>query len=384
MWRKDREAALGILVYLATAGMLFCSSLGCGSSTGSPVVADASPDSTADSSIAADAPLGADGPLTYPFCTGPAAGALIDDMSGSRISLAPPACGAKGAWYVGTWENSATSPGELTTPPGNPRFLGSCGDLCQSLYSPRPAGFPEVTSSEGDGGSPGPEAMCIAGHTGASQYDGAGMFLELAFSGTGPAVNLDASDGLASSTPPALIDASAYAGIEFWLWVSPETAKSVGASFIVQLVDKNQTYLGGVCDGLDTGTQACAAASAALSGSVASTPRNAGTLLADDGSELTALTGGWQHVRAPWDSFTTNPSWGGANELVVDPQTLAYLGFLVTQDSPSGPALAFDYCVYQLSFLPKSDVPVLDGGVVGAVDSAGASPIDGGMDGGST
>jgi hypothetical protein len=121
--------------------------------------------------------------------------------------------------------------------------------------------------------------MCVAGLTGTSQYDGAGMILELAFSGT-------------SVSHPALIDASAYGGIEFWLWVSPSTAASVGPSFLVQLFDKNQIPEGGVCDANDSGVKACAAAMAGLSGSPAAEARRAGTLYTDDGSELRLLAGG--------------------------------------------------------------------------------------------
>jgi hypothetical protein len=38
------------------------------------------------------------------------------------------------------------------------------------------------------------------------------------------------------------------------------------------------------------------------------------------------------------------------------------MSFLVSQDNVGGPAVPFDFCIYELSFLPKSDVPVLDGG----------------------
>jgi hypothetical protein len=315
----------------------------------------------AEAGATADAPLGSDGRPTFDFCAGPASGALIDDMSGSRISLEPPPCGAKGSWYASTWP-SDSSPGELTIPAGHPAFEASCGDLCQSLYSPLPAGFPFASPAGGDGGTPGPQAMCIAGHTGTAQYAGAGMVLELAFSGPGPVVDLDASDGLASSSPPALIDASAYGGIEFWLWVSPSTAASVGSNLLVQAVDKNQIPLAGVCDEWDSGVKACAAASAGLSGSAASTPRNAGPLLAADGSDLGRLAEGWQRVQVPWSSFLPYSGWGGANEDVVDPRSLAYLGFILTHDSLGAPAVDFDFCVYQLSFLPKSHLTASDGG----------------------
>jgi hypothetical protein len=67
---------------------------------------------------------------------------------------------------------------------------------------------------------------------------------------------------------------------------------------------------------------------------------------------LTSLAGGWQLIQAPWSSFTPNTYYGGANENVVDPSTLAFLQFLVQQDSSSGPAISFDFCVYQVAFYP--------------------------------
>jgi len=150
----------------------------------------------------------------------------------------------------------------------------------------------------------------------------------------------------------ALIDASAYRGIEFWIWVSPSTAASVSASFLVNWVDKNQIPGGGVCNANSTGATACAGAQAGISGSAATQSQGAGPLFAEDGSVLTALSGGWQHVRAPWSSFVPNPYYGGANERTVDPQSLIQVGFVVAQDVPNGAAVAFDYCIYQLSFLP--------------------------------
>ncbi len=181
--------------------------------------------------------------------------------------------------------------------------------------------------------------MCIAGQTGARQLAWATAGLVFAN-----------ADSTYSSV--ALIDASAYSGIEFWMWVSPSTAASVNASFLVQLIDENQIPEGGVCNVNSNGTTACAAASAGISGSTTTQSQGAGPLFAEDGSVLTALSGGWQHVRAPWSSFLPNPYWGGANERTVDPQTLAQVYFLVAQDVPNGAAVAFDYCIYQLSFLP--------------------------------
>jgi hypothetical protein len=207
--------------------------------------------------------------------------------------------------------------------------------------------------------------MCVAGQTGASLDEGAGMTLELAD---------------IAWPPRGLIDASEYGGIQFWLWVSPDTATSVSSSFLVQLIDKNQIPGGGVCNENANGITACAGAQAGNSGSAAAEYFAAGPLFADDGSGLTSLSGGWQHVRAPWSSFVPSPAWGGANEQTVDPRTLAVISFFIVRESPGGGAIPFDFCVYELSFLPKAEVPGLDGGAVldGGVQSAADSgvPVD--------
>ncbi|MGB8294904.1 MAG: hypothetical protein WCG85_05705 [Polyangia bacterium] len=341
MKRMCAEHTVAVMVGWATAEMISSLLVGCGSSPKSPIVADASPERTADASEAEN------------FCTGPATGALIDDMSASSISLRPPSCGTKGTWY-------AYSTGTLTIPTVDPSIASNCGSDCQSLYSPLPAGFPGAT---GDAGvAPGAQAMCVAGQTGTAQYDGAGMDLVLAWSGAVPDGGVYTTDAGTMVPDPALIDASDYAGIQFWLWVSPDTAASVSSSLLVGLADKNQVPGGGVCDVNSSGANACGVAAAAVSPTMAQN-HGSGVLFADDGSVLTALSGGWQHVLVPWSSFTTNPYWGGANEVTVDPRSLAWLGLWVEQDSTSGQlAVSFDFCISQLSFLPKSDVPALDGG----------------------
>ncbi len=348
MKRKNKEGARGLVVGVATAGMVFCQLVGCTSSPSSRVVADASPNTTADTSISTDATSASDASAAASFCTGPASGELIDDMSGSSISLTPPSCGTKGTWYAG-------STGTLTIPTVDPSIASNCGSDCQSLYSPLPAGFPGAT---GDAGvAPGAQAMCIAGQTGTSQYDSAAMQLALAWSGAVPDGGAYYDTDAGTMVPQfALIDASDYAGIQFWLWVSPDTAASVSSSLLVGLADKNQTPGGGVCDVNSSGANACTLAAAAVSSSMAQY-HGSGRLFASDGSILTALSGGWQHVWAPWSSFTTNSNWGGANEVTVDPRDLAWFELWVEQDSTSGPAVPFDFCISQLSFLPKSDLP---------------------------
>jgi hypothetical protein len=192
------------------------------------------------------------------------------------------------------------------------------------------------------------------------------MTLVLAWSGPVPdggVVFLD--DGTVPH--PALVDASAYAGIAFWLWVSPDVAASVGSGLFVTLTDKNQVPEGGVCDVHDPGAKACSFAAAVVSTTMAQV-HSSGRLFADDGSKLAALSGGWQHVWAPWSSFTTNPYYGGANEAKVDPSALGWLQVFVENDSTSGPGVPFNFCIYDLRFLPESAVPALDGG---AVDTSG-------------
>jgi hypothetical protein len=348
---KNRESALDIAVGLTSAGMLFCSLVGCGSSGGSPDVADAGPgskaevgaDRSADVSLLTDASSAPDAEPVMSFCIDPAPQALIDDMSGSSISLTPPSCGTTGAWNTAFYGGDPGSFGTFTVPDGKGH----------PLYGPLPAGFPGPIATALDGGAPAPRAVCVAGQTGASLDNGAGTYLTLGDTGW---------------PPKTLIDASEYGGIQFWLWVSPSTAEAVSSSFRVFLIDKNQLPLGGVCDRYATGATACAVAQAAPSHSVADEAQAAGPLLADDGSEITDLSRGWQHVLAPWSSFLANPQWGGANEAMVDPRTLAEVDFLVAKDHADGGAIPFDFCIYQLSFLPKPQVPALDGGALGAVD----------------
>jgi hypothetical protein len=285
---------------------------------------------------------------------------LIDDMSGSNIRLAPPSCGSTGNWTA--W--SAAS-GVLTTPTGDTSIMSNCGSLCQSLYSPLPAGFSGTTASvdagpvdarTADGGASGMQAMCVAGQTGPKQYDWSLMNLTFAYTGTpasstGPTKVTSASGGVTTDPPPALIDASQYSGIEFWLWASPDTAAAMSTAFVIQLVDKNQLPGGGVCDpNATSGKKPCNGASAGISFSTAAASQGTGLLLGADGYELTSLAPGWQLVRAPWSSFLANPYYGLGNEKSVDPKTLAFAQFVIQQDSPNGTAIPFDFCVYDLSF----------------------------------
>jgi hypothetical protein len=118
------------------AGILVSALLGCGSSSPSPVVADASRDQPAD--VATDVAIGADGYVVHSFCVDPAPGALIDDMSGSSISLTPPTCGRKGAWGLAQWGDDAKAPGFISVPEQKPGM---------SMYSPLPDGFPGASAA---------------------------------------------------------------------------------------------------------------------------------------------------------------------------------------------------------------------------------------------
>jgi hypothetical protein len=307
---------------------------------------------------------------------------IIDDMTASTISFEPPSCGSKGTWFLGV-----APAGTLTSPTGVTNWqsaeTGTCGSLCESnYYSPLPSGFPgAVTSADaspdgaadaaqeeaalGDVSSgeaaPGdaspadaaaPHAMCIAGVTDVTQYANAGMLLEFAFTAPvqdggpiGPA-----STTSPTSTPlPAMIDASQYTGIQFWLWVSPQTAAAVSDSILVDLFDMNSTDGFGICVP-NAGTTACGAGQAAISGSTAYTSQGAGVLLSSAGTPLTQLAGGWQLVKVPFANFVVNPFWGGANEVTVDPRTLTYLALFVAQDGSGTTPVTFDYCAYDISF----------------------------------
>jgi hypothetical protein len=182
------------------------------------------------------------------------------------------------------------------------------------------------------------------------------MTLTFAYSGTppsrtGPAKISSRSFGFTTDPPPALIDASQYSGIEFWLWASPGTVTAMSAAFVVELIDRNQLPGGGVCNpNATSGSMPCSGASAGISYSTAAASQGTGGLLGADGGELTALAPGWQLVRTPWSSFLSNPYYGGGNEKSVDPTTLAFAEFVIEQDSANNSTIPFDFCVYGLNF----------------------------------
>lgn len=358
MRNRNAKSALSAAVRLVAMAAITSEALGCGSSTGTSAE-DAGRETGPDSSHPADA-------SSVNACSGPVTEALIDDMTGASISFVPPPCATQGAWTVGTGAG-----GTLTTPAGNGSILGICGSLCESLYSSLPAGFPGTTAGAdagsgsadapgGDGGTSAPRALCLSGQTAATQYSGlAWMTVEFAFSGTvpdgGPAI-VNVGGNYLDTPPPALINASQYGGIQFWLWVSPSTVAPVTSSFEVCLNDKFDTVGAvseGGCDPSSQGPTACGMACADISQSTAALSQSAGALLDQGGGVLTALSPGWQLVKAPWANFLLNPYYGGAIESAVDPTSLTYLSMVVQQDlAPDAGAapIPFDFCVYRLAF----------------------------------
>jgi hypothetical protein len=162
--------------------------------------------------------------------------------------------------------------------------------------------------------------------------------------------------GFATNPPPALIDASQYSGIEFWLWVSPSTVEQLASAFEVCLLDRWHTN-GFVSDrGCEANAQratACDGACASISQSVAAVSQGAGPLLDDRGGVLTTLSPGWQLVKVPWDSFSLDPYYGAPVESAVDPTSLTFLWIGLQQDrAPDAGAapIAFDFCFYDLAF----------------------------------
>jgi hypothetical protein len=292
--------------------------------------------------------------------------ALIDDMTGPNISFVPPPCATKGNWTVGV-----NPPGFLTTPAGDPNVLGNCGNLCQSIYSPLPSGFPGPgadfdagtagsDASVGDGGAAGRQAVCIAGQTSASQYVGiAGMAVSFGYSGPVPDGGpISTSVGNWYTTAPlaALVDASQYSGIQFWLWVSPDTVAATTSFLEVGFMDKWFT-LGAVpdggCDPYASGPSACTLSAAAIANSPVALSQTTGPVLDGDGGVLGSYSPGWQLVKVPWTSALSNPYYGGAVESAVDPTALAIVEIFLQQVlavNAGGTSIPFDFCVYDLAF----------------------------------
>jgi hypothetical protein len=270
---------------------------------------------------------GGGGNLT--ICSGPATEATIDDMTASTITFTPPSCATKGEWF--TYVDGYADGTGTITPATTQAFTYSA--------LPDPAGLPAgvvAVSDAGAGGVPGPMAACVKGSTNTTQYEGALMAVQLGNSRPAP-------DGTSS---PAMIDASAYTGIQFWLWASADTASAISESFEAQLHDKNETLIFGICNGLQ-GQFGCGPGIAAVSGSAIAALFSSGALLGADGGNAT-VSAGWQLIKTPFVNFIPYYYYGGGNETAVDPKTLTIVRFEIANAAAA--SVAFDYCVYDLAF----------------------------------
>jgi hypothetical protein len=268
-----------------------------------------------------ESPLRDGGSGSLTICSGAATEATIDDMTASTITFTPPSCATKGEW-------STYAEGTGTITPS---------DTAAFVYSalPDPTGLPAGVTA-------GPMAACVMGSTDAVQYDHDDLGVQLG--------NSTLADG--GTSAPALIDASAYTGVQFWLWASASTASAISANFIVSLGDQKEVEIFGICNPnappsvpMQLG---CGPAVAAVSGSaIAAADGVSGTLHGADGGNAT-IVAGWQLIQIPFVNFATNPYYGGGNETAVDPTVLSNLNFTILNSAAA--AVAFDFCVYNVAF----------------------------------
>lgn len=256
--------------------------------------------------------------------------ALIDNMTGTSIAFVA-TCAEKGAWYTFADDGATVTPAQGST------FTYSA---LPSNY-PGPGGGTSTASDGGDGGS-GAFAACVSGTTAATQYAVAGLGVQLG------SIN-PPTDGGAST--PALIDGSAYTGVEFWLWASSTTAAAVSSSLIVQFGDVNEDPNYGICNADASGLPtSCGSAGAAVSGSAVASSNQAGALTVTDGGNAT-IAAGWQLIQVPWTNFLVNQYYGGAQETQLDPTALTKLQFQIQQvAADAGAGITFDFCVKDVQF----------------------------------
>ncbi len=339
MFKKPTFLAVTLMGTTACAWLAACSSSSKGNNDASPSH-DGSPDSRDDGTFGpclptayctnppnckpsayCESPLRDGGSGSLTICRGAATEATIDDMTASTITFAPPSCATKGEWYT-----YAEGAGTITP-----------ADTAAFVYSalPDPTGLPAGVTA-------GPMAACAMGSTDAVQYDHDDLGVQLA--------NSTLADG--GTSAPALIDASAYAGVQFWLWTSASTASAISANFSVALGDQKETEIFGICNPnappsvpMQLG---CGPAGAAVSGSaIATVIPTDGTLKGADGGDAT-IVAGWQLIQIPFVSFGINPYYGGGNETAVDPTVLSNLNFSIVNSAAA--AVAFDFCVYDVAF----------------------------------
>jgi hypothetical protein len=263
---------------------------------------------------------GGGAPLT--ICSGPATEATIDDMTAATITFTPPPCATKGEWV--TYADGYADGTGTITPSTTEAFTYSA--------VPDPAGLPAGVVAVS-----GPKAACVKGSTNTTQYEGAVMDVYLGHS-------TPASDGTSS---PALIDASAYTGVQFWLWASASTASALSDNFSPQLFDKNETLIFGICDGTLSGQFGCDGGRAAVSGSPSAATFYGGALKTPGGANAT-ISAGWQLIQVPFANFAINPYNGIGNETAVDPTMLTFIRFEVSNAVAA--SVPFDYCVYDVAF----------------------------------
>src|SRR5579883_233344 len=197
-----------------------------------------------------------DGGSSGGACTLTPTSPLIDDQSapmGTQIALAatftPAACG-----HIGTWFDYPSGSGTITPAQGMFAFSPSPAAL------PADAG-PAVVSDAGDAG--GPQAACVSGITGSTQYNTSGI-------------------GLNFATVPGSDGGGADAGMQ---------------SLIVQLPDKQETP-GFGCDNTVKDHE-CGGATKAIT-----------------------IGPGWQPEHLAFSTFSINPNYGDLNETAIDPSTL--------------------------------------------------------------
>jgi hypothetical protein len=239
-------------------------------------------------------------------CTTTATQALIDNMTaqmGVGIALPNPACSWPGGWF--DWANTG---GVIGNPPESPT-----NPAPPMAFSPLPTAVPAEAGISG--GTSKPRAACIVGATGTGPDVTAGMGIYFGIT--------QESDG--GNGPLVQVNASSYAGIQFWAW----GASDAGAqSIAVHILDKSETKGLGVCDPTEnTGNTACGAAAKSIT-----------------------IGPGWQFVQVPFALFANNPDYGGGNETMLDPSSLTEINWSVALGSDGGAALPFDFCLYNVAF----------------------------------
>jgi hypothetical protein len=274
-----------------------------------------------------ESPLRDGGSGSLTICSGAATEATIDDMTAPTITFTPPSCATKGEWST-----YAGGTGTIT-PPDSKVFVYSA--------LPDPAGLPAgvlAASDAGDSGLSGPKAACASGSTDTVQYHDNDLGVQFG--------NSILTDG--GTSAPALIDASAYTGVQFWLWTSASTASAVSENLVVQLGDKKESPIFGICNPRSVTTQlGCGAAGAGVSGSSAAVTFGSGTIPGVDGGNAT-IVAGWQLIKIPFVNFAINPYDGIGNETALDTTTLSNFNFVIFNSVAA--AVAFDFCVYDLAF----------------------------------